>query len=351
MIGGDNNNQFGNMQQNPGFQPQQNQFGSSPYASPPASGNPAFGAQGGQQPPQPQAYAQPQQGYAQPQQGYAQPQQGYGGQPQHGGQPGMPGQEYLQNPMMQFGLAQGQQFLGAGLSNVQSNFANYVGDSNAGLKCYFNVSNSYVVNKLKVLLCPYIHKSWPRRRSGGEGDQAVYLPPRDDVNAPDLYIPLMAFVTYVLLVGYALGTAGAFTPDQLGGTGSTGIVVCVLEILAVKLGFYLLNARRLPWLDILAYSGYKYVGIVVNLIVGLMLGSFLFWTVYLYNSVSSAFFMIKTLRRLLFPEAMSPHEKPAETTQRNYFLFGLAILQLPISWFLASGITDVTAVVKEAEVM
>lgn len=30
--------------------------------------------------------------------------------------------------------------------------------------------------------------------------------PRYEINAPDLYIPLMAFVTYILLAGSVLGT-------------------------------------------------------------------------------------------------------------------------------------------------
>jgi hypothetical protein len=36
------------------------------------------------------------------------------------------------------------------------------------------------------------------------------LQPKFDVNAPDLYIPTMAYVTYVLLVGYILGLKNAF---------------------------------------------------------------------------------------------------------------------------------------------
>mmetsp|Transcript_27577 Transcript_27577/g.108096 ORF Transcript_27577/g.108096 Transcript_27577/m.108096 type:complete len:86 (+) Transcript_27577:1083-1340(+) len=39
--------------------------------------------------------------------------------------------------------------------------------------------------------------------------------PRDDVNAPDLYIPVMALVTYVLLVGFISGTKGVFTPEVI----------------------------------------------------------------------------------------------------------------------------------------
>jgi hypothetical protein len=34
----------------------------------------------------------------------------------------------------------------------------------------------------------------------------VPAPPRADVNAPDLYIPAMAFVTYILLLAYVKGS-------------------------------------------------------------------------------------------------------------------------------------------------
>ena len=33
---------------------------------------------------------------------------------------------------------------------------------------------------------------------------------RDDVNAHDMYIPTMAFITYILLAGLSLGTEGQF---------------------------------------------------------------------------------------------------------------------------------------------
>ncbi len=92
------------------------------------------------------------------------------------------------------------------------------------LKYYFNVNNQYVLRKLKIIMMPLSHKvfcdandvyllqSWKRERSDGgmEGDGSVpvYKPARDDINAPDLYIPVMAFVTYILLMGYSMGRAG-----------------------------------------------------------------------------------------------------------------------------------------------
>lgn len=35
-----------------------------------------------------------------------------------------------------------------------------------------------------------------------------YATPSNDVNAPDLYIPLMSFVTYILVAGFVKGSLG-----------------------------------------------------------------------------------------------------------------------------------------------
>jgi hypothetical protein len=43
------------------------------------------------------------------------------------------------------------------------------------------------------------------KRSEMNGQVEGYLPPREDVNAPDLYIPVMGFVTYVILYGAIMG--------------------------------------------------------------------------------------------------------------------------------------------------
>lgn len=37
------------------------------------------------------------------------------------------------------------------------------------------------------------------------------LTPREDINAPDLYIPLMAFITYILVAGFVFGVQRRLT--------------------------------------------------------------------------------------------------------------------------------------------
>lgn len=42
----------------------------------------------------------------------------------------------------------------------------------------------------------------------GGGGKLSFKAPGDDINAPDLYIPMMAFGTYVLLAAFFLGING-----------------------------------------------------------------------------------------------------------------------------------------------
>jgi YIF1 len=104
--------------------------------------------------------------------------------------------------------------LGAGHSFVEQNYAKYL--SGAGcrsaarscslsvpagneLRYYFTVNSRYVVNKLKLLLFPFALKGhWARSHEQVAGG-AKFKPPAHDINAPDLYIPLLAFCTYCLV--------------------------------------------------------------------------------------------------------------------------------------------------------
>lgn len=62
------------------------------------------------------------------------------------------------------------------------------------LKHAFQVSNSYVLRKLVVLLWPWRHRQWARTvRRNNEGQGEGWASPREDLNAPDLYIPSASF--------------------------------------------------------------------------------------------------------------------------------------------------------------
>ncbi|KAJ1889849.1 Transport protein yif1, partial [Kickxella alabastrina] len=64
------------------------------------------------------------------------------------------------------------------------------------LKHYFEVSNIYVLAKLKTLLFPWLQKQWHRHAERDQTGQVVgYKAPRADMQSPDLYIPTMGLVS------------------------------------------------------------------------------------------------------------------------------------------------------------
>jgi len=177
-------------------------------------------------------------------------------------------------------------------------FNRYVNVS--ALKHYFNVTNGYVVNKLFLVLFPWRHKPWSRKQSiGPNGQEGWYLPPRDDLNSPDMYIPLMALVTYILLSTTLAGLRGAFQPELLGSNFGWAFFIVIVEILGLKLGCYLLSiSNESQLLDLVAYSGYKFVGVIATLIVseivngGKGTGGWVGWTVFTYAFLANALFLV-----------------------------------------------------------
>ena len=140
--------------------------------------------------------------------------------PQHQQQPGAPvdfAAWGMNDATAQFGMQLGQSAVAAGQDYVQKNvrlypicalFTDFDNAQFGGfmpygtLKHHFNVSNSYVVYKLRLVLFPWRHKPWTRRvhrpdqgySQGPPPPHAAageWMPPRDDINSPDLYIPRM----------------------------------------------------------------------------------------------------------------------------------------------------------------
>ena len=114
-----------------------------------------------------------------------------------------------------------------------------------------------------------------------------------------MYIPVMAFVTYILLSTLLAGLRGAFNPEVMGITATAAFAIVVLEILALKLGTYLLSiTNESQLLDLVAYSGYKFVGVIVTLVIaetlnrGAGTGGWAGWTVFIYTYLANALFLV-----------------------------------------------------------
>ena len=95
-------------------------------------------------------------------------------------------------------------------------------------------SRWFCVHSLNVqlLLLPFGSKSWKRISQVNDDGSHTFLRPREDVNAPDLYIPLMAIFTYIVTVGFTAGTKGQFSPSIISSSLSACSVAITLEVLA-----------------------------------------------------------------------------------------------------------------------
>lgn len=109
----------------------------------------------------------------------------------------------------------------------------------------------------------------------------------------------MAFVTYILVSTLLAGLRGAFQPELLGYTATTAFAIVIIEIVGLKLGSYLLSiSNDSQLLDLVAYSGYKFVGIIVTVVIseivngGKGTGGMVGWTIFAYTFLANAFFLV-----------------------------------------------------------
>ncbi|KAK3673197.1 Protein transport protein yif1 [Recurvomyces mirabilis] len=258
---------------------------------------------------------------------------------------------FMTDPTAQMGLQMGQSAMKVGQDYVEQNFNRYVNVS--ALKHYFNVSNSYVTHKLLLVLFPWRHRPWSRQQTHSSDPSArgtEFLPPREDVNSPDMYIPLMAFVTYVLLTTLIAGLNGKFEPQLLGMTFSNASVVIVLELLVLWLGRYFLNISSESQIyDLVAYSGYKFVGVIVTIAVAASInrgkgtGGWVGWGVFAYTFMANAFFLLRSLKYVLLPSDNAPGNPGVQIiargqrSRRTQFLFVYSyVVQFAFMWWLTA---------------
>ncbi|CAE7554207.1 yif1b-b, partial [Symbiodinium sp. KB8] len=166
-------------------------------------------------------------------------------------------------------------------------------------KFYFAVDSKYVARKLAILAMPWTRKDWRRGWDtvpveGHPGaTEARERPPVADANAPDLYIPAMAFVTFVLAIGLVKGVAMKFTPEVLSSVATTCLTVWIAETLLMYGAVYFTLSstavRGVGFVDLLALGGYKFVGLVVALLAGLAGGNIVFFAALAYVSASITF--------------------------------------------------------------
>lgn len=200
---------------------------------------------------------------------------------------GQPNFAMFQQPIVQdMALQYGQKLADQGKELVHKELEKYVSVSK--LKYYFAVDNRYVLNKLRLIFFPFAQRDWSLKF-----DQDQPVQPRYDINAPDLYIPTMGFITYIVLAGFMLGMQERFSPEQLGIQASSALAYNIFELIVYTITLYVTNIQtNLRTLDLVAFSGYKYASIVAILCSSMLFSSSGYWIGLLYCGATLSFFLV-----------------------------------------------------------
>lgn len=250
----------------------------------------------------------------------------------------------FQQPMVQdMALQYGQKLADQGKEIVHTHFEKYIPVTK--LKYYFAVDNKYVLNKLRLIFFPYTQRDWSLKY-----DHDNPVQPRYDINAPDLYIPTMAYITYVVLAGMVLGFQNRFSPEQLGIQASSALAYSIFELVVYSITLYIANiSTTLKTLDLLALTGYKYASIVLILLSSIFLRKSGYYISWLYASASLAFFLLRTLKAKVLSEPVQAQDPPTYDPYRQqqqfehtvgrkrklYFLFLVTGLQPVLAFWLS----------------
>ncbi|KAH0464477.1 hypothetical protein IEQ34_007263 [Dendrobium chrysotoxum] len=244
--------------------------------------------------------------------------------------------------------AYGEKFLGSSSEFMQSNITQHLSDP----QYYFQVNGRYVRNKLKVILFPFLHRGHWTRITEPVAGRLSYKPPIHDINAPDLYIPFMAFGTYVVLSGFYSGVFGrlfyleftclnhrtnpsipeGFTPEALSLQFTKGLFGWLFEVLILKGILYSMGSGEAPLLDIVAYGGYAFAALSLA-IIARILWSFSYYFMLPWICICTGVFLLKTMKRVLLGSARG-YEK--HSSRQHYLLLLMVASQFPLLFWLGT---------------
>lgn len=154
----------------------------------------------------------------------------------------------------------------------------------------------------------------------------------------------MAYITYVLVSGLVLGMQQRFTPEQIGILASSALAWCVVELAIYSATLYIIQVQTsLRTLDLLAYSGYKFVGIIISILINLIGGRSGYFAGLIYCNMALAFFLVRALKAQVLAENSGDTSQPGYYQQqpqtghkrRLYFLLFVAAVQPILSWWLS----------------
>jgi protein transport protein YIF1 len=132
------------------------------------------------------------------------------------------------------------------------------------------------------------------------------MTPRGDLQAPDLYIPLMSWITFILLVGWTKGTTQeTFDTENLVYVQSKTLFAWIFESLLIWGLFSCFQIGKPAFLELLAYTGYKFVVLSPIVLAEHFLGYMPSYAVMCVMCICFSYFYFMTLKRFASANKLS----------------------------------------------
>ncbi|KHJ77011.1 Hrf1 family protein, partial [Oesophagostomum dentatum] len=143
----------------------------------------------------------------------------------------------------------------------------------------------------------------------------------------------MAFITYIIVSGFVLGTQGRFSPEILGILTSNAFIWVLIENTIIFVSKYILNiSQSLSVWHSLAYSTYKFFGMIICLLMFMAGGKTFYYCALAYTSLSLVFFLLRTVKNFIFD---SNHFGGEDGRKRKLLLILFLLVSQPlIMWWL-----------------
>lgn len=143
----------------------------------------------------------------------------------------------------------------------------------------------------------------------------------------------MSLITYSLLAALCYGTAGKFNPEVIADVTTKCFLTQILEVAVIRFGFYTMQVS-VAFLDLICYTGYKYLGLTINMVFGMLMGyldygTSGFYVTFLWTASAIFFFMLKTMTYSI------PEQTAQDGPKRSFMVLGFAASQVATMWFVS----------------
>jgi len=192
---------------------------------------------------------------------------------------------------------------------------------------YFAIDLEYILQKLKMLIFPFKKTLYPLCKD-------VHSLPKINKEVPDCYIPLMSFLTFIIL---SIALRGFYIEHAF-----DGFFISILHHIAfftLEFALYcsLLGTftkdNTVNYLDFVAILGYRYFSLTICLLIKSFFSQILSFITIPLISLGYGYFLVKSLKSMLYGDnILSNINLPGGSKVHYQVFFALFALQPIIFW-------------------